>query len=187
MFCFKCGAQIPHNSKFCVNCGTKAPNIYDSPSQDITINDMLIKSPLVSTIIVRNQTITYIGSTKNEEIHIPEITSVSCTPGTTFSPGKLFLSTKDNEYFLNFSYQNNAQIERLCKQLPFYIADCNSCKTDTVVCPNCLSDVSDGRLCPKCSRPLHPKWYQKNSVFTVAIMILSIIFMLCCFAKAGIL
>ena len=47
-------------------------------------------------------------------------------------------------------------------------------------CPFCHEEVSDGKFCSNCSKPLHPKWYQKNSPLTVTIMIVSIIFFIGC-------
>ena len=47
-------------------------------------------------------------------------------------------------------------------------------------CPFCHQEVSDGKFCSNCSKPLYPKWYQKNSPLTITIMIVSIIFFIGC-------
>lgn len=53
-------------------------------------------------------------------------------------------------------------------------------KPKTTVCPFCKREVVDDDFCPKCSKPLHPKWYQKNSPLTVVIMILALVFLIAC-------
>lgn len=31
-----------------------------------------------------------------------------------------------------------------------------------MICPHCKREVPDGNFCSNCSKPLHPKWYQKK-------------------------
>ena len=49
-----------------------------------------------------------------------------------------------------------------------------------MICPHCHQEVQDGKFCSNCSKPLQPKWYQKNSPLTIGIMIASIIFFILC-------
>lgn len=51
-----------------------------------------------------------------------------------------------------------------------------------MICPHCKREVSDGNFCSNCSKPLHPKWYQKNTKTSIVIMIASLIFMIICIA-----
>ena len=49
-----------------------------------------------------------------------------------------------------------------------------------LICPFCKKEVEDARYCSNCSKPLHPKWYQKNSLATITIMIFAVIFLIVC-------
>lgn len=190
MFCFKCGSEIPEKSEFCMKCGTQ---ILQNTSNNQNINhspNIIIKSPLISTIIASGNNISYISTFKNENISINDITAISYIPGTTFENGKLFISTNYKEYFLDFGYKNNSKIEQLCRRFSFYIpqdSGISKSNINSTICPHCLCEVADGNFCPKCSKPLHPKWYQKNSPLTIIIMLLSFVFLAFCLIESGVI
>ena len=50
----------------------------------------------------------------------------------------------------------------------------------SIVCPFCKREVVDGEFCSNCSKPLRPKWYQKNSPLTIGLMILGFAFCAFC-------
>ena len=47
-------------------------------------------------------------------------------------------------------------------------------------CPFCKQEVEDANFCSNCSKPLYPKWYQKNSVGTIILMIVGFVFLAFC-------
>lgn len=44
-------------------------------------------------------------------------------------------------------------------------------------CPFCNNQTPNGKFCLHCGKPLHPKWYQKNSPLTILILIGSLVFL----------
>lgn len=47
-------------------------------------------------------------------------------------------------------------------------------------CPHCHAEVNEGKFCSNCSKPLNPKWYQKNSPITIILMLLAFAFLAIC-------
>lgn len=128
MFCFKCGAEIPDSSRFCMKCGTEIPSLsQDQGSKDFKVTSIpmntVIKSALVSTIVITGTQISFKSGLKSEIINISDIIEMHYIAGNPSENGRLFITTNNKSYNVMFFFNNNSKIAELCSYFPSHKAN----------------------------------------------------------------